>query len=306
MCVALAGCKKGTGGGTGGGGGGGGWLVGSSGLMVNVTPLGEVHSYPLGAAEDLRSIACRYEGEAWVVGDHGTTLYTDDGGETWTAQELPTQATLRAVATQDAGPVFVAGDGVLMRTLDDGAHWTQLGAAGTSYVSVSAAEAGPTVLAIDATGGLWNYAAGAFSHHAEDAAITGARAVAVSPDGELAMVAGAGLARSADGGVTWTALAIPAGESFADVRIDDDGSAVAVGAAGAIASIARDGTVTVTHVGTANLHTLYVAHGWGNTGYAAGEGGQVWLTHDGGATWSAGPTVDGTVLGIDDVGVDHR
>ena len=33
-------------------------------------------------------------------------------GEDWSAEVLSTSADLRALATQDAGPVFIAGDGV--------------------------------------------------------------------------------------------------------------------------------------------------------------------------------------------------
>src|ERR1051325_11185542 len=103
LCLALAvpACKKGGGTSTGGGGGGGGWLVGDSGLMVNVTPGGQLGSYELGDDASLTSIACRYQGEAWVTGARGTLLYTSDGGQTWSAQAVPVTGDLRAVATQD-------------------------------------------------------------------------------------------------------------------------------------------------------------------------------------------------------------
>ena len=157
VCVALAavGCKK-TGGGT---GGGGGWLVGSSGLMVNVNPQGQLGAYDLGASTRLDAIACRYQGEAWVTGATGTLLYTSDGGATWTAQAVPATGELRAVATQDAGPVFVAGDGAFLVTADSGAIWTNLGDA--QFRAVAAAQLGDTVLALSEDGGVWSYSKGA-------------------------------------------------------------------------------------------------------------------------------------------------
>src|SRR5580765_1561917 len=92
----LGACKKGP------GGGGGGWLVGKQGLMVNVQSNDTLGAgYQLGATENLNGIACRYQGEAWVVGDAGTLLYTNDGGTSWSAQSVPTTANLRALATQD-------------------------------------------------------------------------------------------------------------------------------------------------------------------------------------------------------------
>src|SRR5262245_48697051 len=83
LCVALTaavGCKKST---AGGGGGGGGWLVGREALMQNITPEGVAKPYDLGTTETLNGIACRYSGEAWVVGSTGTLLYTNDGGKSW-------------------------------------------------------------------------------------------------------------------------------------------------------------------------------------------------------------------------------
>ena len=309
MCsaaLAVPGCKKGSGTG-GGGGGGGGWLVGTSGLMVNVRPGQPADAYPLGDTETLYQIACRYEGEAWVAGAHGTLLYTDDGGDAWISQAVPSSADLRAVATQDAGPVFVAGDGVFLTGVPEymtgAVTWRSLGDGVASFRSVAAAQRGTTVLAVSADGGLWSYER---EQLVRRGTVAGARAIAVSPDGRTALVAGDGLARSTDGGATWTKLATNPGVVFEDVRVDDQGAGLAVGGAGAVAMIDAEGRVLHQQVGTADLHTLHVG-GWGDgLGYAAGDGGQVWLTRDGGWSWEVGPKVDATVLGIDEIGVGHR
>ena len=307
LCMALAavGCKK-TGGGTGGGGGGGGgggWLIGTSGLMVNVNPQGQLGSYELGDSVELSSIACRYAGEAWVTGADGTLLYTNDAGQSWTAQALPLTGDLRAVATQDAGPVFIAGTSGLVRTTDTGASWQQLGSA--SFRAIAAAQAGDTVLALSEDGGLWSYRSGAL---VRSATFDGARGIAVSPDGTIAMIAGRGLYRSLDAGATWTQLAVDPTLGFDDLRIAEDGSAVAVGAAGAIANIAADGTVGVQFAGIRDLHALHIADpdSTDAIGYAAGDGGQVWITRDSGLTWEVGPNVGRTVYGVDEIGFGHR
>jgi len=305
LCVALAGvgCKKtGTGG---GGGGGGGWFVGSSGLMQNVTPAGTPgHGYDLGSTAELRGIACRYAGEAWVVGNAGTLLYTSDAGATWTAQVVPTAADLRALATQDFGPVFVAGNGTFLVTQDTGKTWTELGDGTTAFRSLAAAQEGDTILALADDGGLWSYN-GALTR---TATLSGMRALAVSPDGQLAIAAGNGMMMSRDAGLTWTALAVDPTVAFDDVRIAADGSAVAVGAAGTIANVDASGTVALQHAGTAGLHTLHIADpdSVDATGYAAGDGGQILVTHDSGLTWSLGPTLGATVWGVDEIGDGHR
>lgn len=300
--LAIVGCKPKGGGG--GGGGGGGWLVGSSGLMVNVDIKGTAGSgYELGSTQQLNGIACRYAGEAWVVGSSGTLLYTRDGGTSWTAQAVPVTGDLRAIATQDNGPVYVGGDGAFLVSADTGATWTQLGT-GASFRSIAAAQHGATVLALG-DGALWSYSGGALVRVRDFA---GARAIAVSADGGIAMAAGNGLWRSEDAGVSWTQLAVDPGLTFDDVRVGENGTAVAVGNAGAIATIDVAGAISVQHVGTSNLHALHIpdVDATDATGYAAGDDGTVLVTHDSGASWTRGPNVGRTVWGVDEIGLGHR
>ena len=304
--LATTGCKKK---GTGDGGGGGGWFVGERGMMVNIDD-GELDEpYELGATERLNEIACRGLGEAWVVGANATLLYTNDGGESWSAEVLPTAADLHALATQDAGPVFVGGDGVFFTAVPDartGAEtWTSLGDGVTQFRSLAAAQKGTTVLAVAADGGVWAYEDGGL---VKKATIPGARAVSVSPDGRTALISGDGLLRSRDGGVTWTRLPANAGEVFHDGHVENDGAALAVGKAGIMAMVDADGRVIHQRIGTADLHTMHTK-GWTASaldGYAAGDGGATWITHDGGWTWEAGPNVGATVLGVDEIGEGHR
>ena len=311
VCVALAavGCKK-SGGSTGGGGGGGGggWFTGSSGLMENVTPAGTPgHGYDLGFAAELRGIACRYSGEAWVVGNAGLLLYTNDDGATWTPEPVPTKADLRTLATQDAGPVYIAGNGTFLVTKDTGKTWTELGDGVAAFRSLAAAQDGQTVLALSDDGGLWTYDGARLNR---TATLAGMRALSVSPDGQLAIAAGNGMMRSQDGGATWSPLAVDPSPSvtFDDVRLSEDGTAVAVGAAGAIANIDSNGAVAIQHVGTAGLHTVHIADAEDAepVGFAAGEGGQIVVTHDGGHTWSLGAKLGSTVWGVDQIGDGHR
>ena len=294
--VASAGCKK-------GGGTGGGWLVGSSALMANVDARGHLGAdYKLDASATLYQIACRYLGEAWVVGEKGTLLYTNDAGATWTSAAVPTTADLRALATQNTGPVFIGGDGVFLTSTDTGASWTSV-ATTASFRAIAAAQLGETVLAVDAAGGVWSYEHGALVARTS---IPGAHGVAVSADGDVAMIAGDGLFLSLDGGHQFTKLDTTG--TFDDVRIGEDGNAVAVGANGAIASVDAQHHVTVQHVGTADLHTVHIPDpdSIDGTGYAAGDGGQVLVTHDSGATWTMGPNVGRTVFGIDEIGDNHN
>ena len=306
--IATTGCKKkGTGD---GGGGGGGWFVGERGMMQNISEDGELADpYDLGSTERLNEIACRGLGEAWVVGAHGTLLYTNDGGDSWSAEVLPTAADLHALATQDSGPVYFGGDGVFFTGVPDAltgaVTWNSIGDGVTQFRSLAAAQKGTTVLAVSADGGVWSYENGAL---VKRTTIAGARSVAVSPDGRTALIAGDGLLRSRDAGMTWTVLPANAGEVFAEGHVENDGAALAVGKAGIMAMVDADGRVIHQRLGTADLHTMHTK-GWTASaldGYAAGDGGATWVTHDGGWTWETGPNVGATVLGVDEIGEGHR
>jgi hypothetical protein len=306
LAVTATGCKK-----KGTTGGGGGWFVGESGLMANVDPeesTDDFADYTLGTDQSLEAIACRHRAEAWVAGAQGTLLYTNDGGQDWTAQALPTSADLHGVATQDRGSVFLVGDGVFLTSVPDAngaATWTMLDSTRLVGVAASQGAGTRTVLAIDEDGRVWSYADGVLAARSH---VAGATSIAVAPDGQLAIAAGRGLSRSADGGVTWTALDVDASIVFEDVRFDRRGDAVAVGSGGAVARIDAEGRVLLQRVGTADLKTLHVAptDDYTGIGFAAGVGGQVWITYDSGWTWDAGPTVGGTVLGVDEIGEGHR
>lgn len=308
--VALAsgaGCKKSGGGGGGGGGGGTGWLVGVDGLMVNVHDDGSSSGYNAPSNATLSSIACRFEGEAWVAGANGTLLYTDDGGQSWAPQPVPTTADLRSVATQDAGPVFVVGNGVFLVSSDTGAHWAALGDGSVNFRSVAAAQEAQTVLAVGDNGQLFAYQDGALTARGS---YPGARAVAVSEDGKTALLAGDNLLmRSTDGGASFQPLTTNEAIRYDDVRLDDDGAGVAVGSHGGLAHISAAGSVAIQHLGTADLHTIHLAYpdgSRGDVGFAAGDGGQVWMTRDGGSTWTQGPNAGRTVLSLDQIGEGHR
>lgn len=299
-CSALAatGCKK-SGGPT--GGGGGGWLIGDSGLMANIQGEEAVGQYDLGSTEHLSAIACRNAGEAWVVGQNATLLYTADGGQEWEAHVVPTTAHLRTVATQDSGPVFIAGDGTFLVTSDTGTTWRELGDGVTSFRSMSAASFDGSLLALSEDGGLWKYADGVLTRRTT---LLGARAVHQSIGGDIVMAAGSGIYKSMNGGATFQALAVDPTLLFDDIRVNLDGSATAVGEGGVVATIDRFGTVSIQFASDKSLHTLHIHHD--STGYAAGDDGEVLITYDLGLTWRPGPNVGGNVRGVDAIGFGHR
>jgi photosystem II stability/assembly factor-like uncharacterized protein len=298
-------CKKSGRTGT-GGGGGGAWLVGEDGLMENILPDGTLgNSYEPGADGNLNGITCRGADTAFVVGDNGTFLRTFDGGETWEAVDLGTIQALTDVAS-GAGAVFVAGDGVLQASYDDGDTWQALPGNGTgSWRSIATDHDGAVALLLRLDGSIWRWDATQGSM-LEMTSMSGARSLSMSHDGLHAIAVGDGgaLARSDDRGLTWTT--VPTG---IDVDLHAgwaaaDGQLTAVGAAGTVVRVDAAG-VEASAPGLGTLRAVHIDAA--GQGIAAGEGGEVLTTSDGGDSWDvADVTLSGTVLGVDSVdGAGH-
>ncbi len=60
----------------------------------------------------------------WVVGNNGTILYTDNGGQSWSRQESKVKDDLKGLTVIDQKTVWIVGDRTLLRTMDSGKHWT--------------------------------------------------------------------------------------------------------------------------------------------------------------------------------------
>jgi photosystem II stability/assembly factor-like uncharacterized protein len=157
------------------------------------------------------------------------------------------------------------------------------------------------VFALSDDGALWTFEGGVLARRMTQ---PGARAVHATVAGDVVMLAGRGITRSRTAGTTWEPLAVDPDLVWNDIRVNADGSAVAVGEHGAIANIDATGQVSVQYVGEATLHTLHTHHN--AVGYAAGDDGVVLITDDVGASWRIGPNVGKTVLGVDEIGLGHR
>src|SRR3990170_6545180 len=55
---------------------------------------GWIYQNPYPTKNTLLSVKFITPQKGWVVGEHGTILYTEDGGENWEAQESGTEQTL--------------------------------------------------------------------------------------------------------------------------------------------------------------------------------------------------------------------
>jgi photosystem II stability/assembly factor-like uncharacterized protein len=177
-----------------------------------------------------------------AVGERGFTLISDDEGKSWKGVQTPVSRTLTGMAFRDDKVGIAVGHGgSLIRTEDGGRHWVQ----------VPMEEAGTdSLLGVTHLGGDHFAAYGAFGLYfdSQDAGRTWTRVMVGAEDfdrhisqvvtlasGALLLVAESGtLARSDDGGATWTTLVSPYQGSYFGAVAVPDGSVVVFGMRGNI------------------------------------------------------------------------
>jgi photosystem II stability/assembly factor-like uncharacterized protein len=308
-------CDGGTGHGTGSGGGGGGtasWLVGRAGLMMKMDEQGRMGRYPLQTRGDLLAITCWGSARAFVAGDGGLLLSTEDGGATWRAIDTGSTARLRAVAVAEKGRVFVAGDGgVFLVSPDWGWTWQTVAAPSVAWTSVAPSHDGQVALLTTASGDIYRYDGIALTL-ALAAAGPGLEAVALSMDGSMGVAVGEGGAMlvSSDGGQRWRNRPTGTTRTLRDVwLIGNDGKSVyAVGDGGVLVrgwTETGDGATPRSLGENLTLRGLHLRAS--GQGAIVGDHGTVFVTADFGDSWT--PVVTGDdrdIFSVDALGADHE
>ncbi len=206
--------------------------------------------------------------DACAVGAHGTILTTSDGGTTWTSRSAGTLANLYAVAY------------------------------GTTR-DIAVGQSGQTCLSYDGT--TW-YPEGSYPNTSD---LYGVTTYTIS-GGEYIVAVGAGgaIMRSTDAGFSWaSATSTPVYHDLYGVTNVSDGSTVTLWAVGAYGTI-----LTSTDGLNWTAETSHTAEGLmdvnvqGSKLIAAGDGGTIDYSPDGGATWtveSSGTTgtLNGALVG---------
>jgi photosystem II stability/assembly factor-like uncharacterized protein len=177
-----------------------------------------------------------------AVGERGFAMLSDDSGKTWRAVGTPVTRTLTDVEFEDAKHGVAAGHGgSIVRTADAGETWTA--------VDVEQDAGVDSFLGVTSLGGGHFAAYGAFGLYMDstDHGATWQRRRVISEefenhisqvvkgDGVLGMVTEYGtLARSEDGGATWTEVPSPYSGSFFGAVRARDGAIVTFGMRGRI------------------------------------------------------------------------
>jgi hypothetical protein len=150
----------------------------------------------------------------------GAIFTSDDGGQSWQHQPVPTSQALTALALDPQRPdtlaLGTAGDGIYLST-DGGASWAPAGVAGPTVTSLTFSPGAPDVaFAATADAGLYQSIDGGQSWQQDTNGLsTGSSfsAVVVDPHAPARVVAGTDqgeIFRSTNGGTIWSQAASPA------------------------------------------------------------------------------------------------
>jgi len=241
----------------------------------------------------LYGVACPTQIHCVAVGDLGTALVTDDGGRSWTVRPTGTHVPLTSVSCPSASRCVAVGDGVTVVTSDDGGqHWRR--------------EPGDVLGTADAVACSSTSQCTAVTSNANEDLVTSYgspyRTVSI-PFGPLDALfpmhgiactgqqcVGAGghglLARSSNGGATWSALDGGTIEDLQGVACPTIVDCVVVGPAGSVLITSNGGTTWTTRPSQSDEPLLGVACPTSTRCVAVGGGGTVVNSADGGNTWT--------------------
>ena len=176
--------------------------VGEHGAVARSTDAGITwRSIPIDVTEDLAGVSGRVTGDLVASGKGGALLVSHDRGVSWSKMPSPASA-LGPVWTDGADQVLVAASSTLWHTVDAGKHWT---------AALADANCGTFVDVRSIDGWLYAGSDSCVARSSDNGATwvdvahqSGTHYGAVWREGDsLAVFAGDGAVRSADGGKTW-------------------------------------------------------------------------------------------------------
>lgn len=278
------------------------WLVGDEGTMIQMSADGQASGYPLDLDVDLLAIACHGTRTAWVAGEAGTVLHSDDAGQSWRSINLDVTGHWRALAVAEHSPegaesLWLVGDaGLIAHTPDGGASWIAVPGAEVNFTGVATEGDGSSALAVADDGSIWRLDDHATPIHTSARALHG---VAVAAHAEAAIAVGDNGTMLRSIGADWETIELSITADLFAVRVAaDDSVTVAVGQDGLVVRIQGE-DIEVVDSGGATLRGLHL--GADGRGQAVGDAGTVRWSIDAGETWSSWSLAAvPTLRGVDD------
>lgn len=236
----------------------------------------------------------------WAVGNSGTTLFTTNGGQTWSSINL-TNEDLKDVAFLDQSIGLIVGDnGRIFRTVNGGVNWTQISSGTNSNIlAVAFGEGGMAyatgrdgiILRSTDNGASWTVVETGTVRYRGIAAKGTQNAWVVGEDGALKI--------SVNSGQTWTAKSAGTSSDLHDVFFLTQTEGWIAGQ-NDVLLYSNDGSNSWTsrnsgiNVGLEAVHFLNSNDGW-----AVGNSGRIFETANGGVNWAV--EASGVTVELNDV-----
>ena len=281
-------------------------VVGNGGLILRTTNSGWTWDTPSsGVTTDLLDVDFTGAWDGFAVGTDGTILRSTDAGVTWMPQTSGTSVVLRGVQLTDANTGYAVGSaGTILKTIDGGANWAaQISGTTADLFDVDfyGTEPGTVVggygaVLITVDGGA-HWSPGSSSLPVQFHCVDMLAYPTIVAMGVLSAADGvAGWARSLDGGMTWTGSMDHPAAGLNAVGMFTSNEGIAVGVAGAIRRTTDTGANWPLIGGGSENYTMRTVrffdalHGVAASGDAPSstQTSRVYMTNDGGATWSVG------------------
>jgi photosystem II stability/assembly factor-like uncharacterized protein len=215
------------------------------------------------AGKDLNAVYFADSKRGWVGGDSGLVLRTEDGGQSWTRQQVETKEGVSDLFFRDKEDGYLLAGNQIFVTEDGGATWRMT----ARFLPETFGGAVPDLYSVRFTSKRRGWVVGSLSRG--DSVVDSL------------------VLQTTDGGQSWNRQRVPVREELIHLDFDGDKRGWIVGTAGRVLHT-RDGGETWTLQRTGTTATLYHVDFRGDErGWAVGERGTILRTTDGGETWTA-------------------
>ncbi|HKP97749.1 MAG TPA: YCF48-related protein [Fibrobacteria bacterium] len=278
-----------------------GFAGGDAGILFKTTNGGGTwDSVYSGTSKNIRSIDFLDAMTGFAVGDSGAFIKSVNGGNSWSAHSLSTTTNLNSILFMNSkNGVAVGQNGVILKSTNAGISWQSVSSGVTQslnalYFSESGngytAGGNGTILKTVDGGSTWTALASGVAQSLQSIFFT---------DFMTGFVCGENgtILKTTNGGSTWIKLASNSVQSLQSIYFVDGKTGYAAGKTGRIMLKTGDGgdtwkeIIPETWVGTHPVSLNSICFTDAQTGYAAGKGGSIYMTKDGGETWSTGRAI---------------
>lgn len=265
-------------------------LIGS--LLLNLSYSQNWFALNSGTSNDLNSVYFVNLKTGYIVGETGTILKTENGGNDWVVQNSPTENSLNSVYFIDSKIGYIVGDiGTILKTTDGGTNWTVLNSGtGKSFNSVRFINADTGYI----TGGqVLKTTDGGINWIKQNWPVGGAFCIV---DSKTIYAVGSYLCRykTTDGGLSWTEYYVGyTGGRLNDIFFADLTSGIVVGEVWAqsyhygIIDYTNDGGINWggwNDYNSSGFNSVFLVNK--NTAYAVGGEGIIVKSTNGGKNWT--------------------